>query len=162
MSDFVLDAVIEIPQGSQNKYEVDHKTHQIRLDRVLHSSFHYPTEYGFLPDTLAEDGDPLDVLVFASYPTFPGCVVSARIIGVMHMTDDKGPDDKLLAVAADDPRFDHVQQIGDLAPHLLKEVSHFFLRYKELEKKQVTVGDVKGVEVAKSLYESAKKRYVEV
>src|SRR5947209_5477681 len=99
-----IDVFIEIPQGSRNKYEYDHVSHAIRLDRVLHSSVHYPSDYGFIPDTLSEDGDPLDVLVLVYEPTFPGCIIPVRPIGVLRMNDDKGYDEKILAVPAGDPR----------------------------------------------------------
>ena len=103
-----IDVVIEIPQGSRNKYEYDHKSGAIRLDRVLYSSVHYPTDYGFIPDTLSQDGDPLDVLVLVYEPTFSGCIVPVRPVGVLRMTDDKGYDEKILAVPTGDRRFDDI------------------------------------------------------
>lgn len=130
-----IEVVIEIPQGSRNKYEYDHVTHAIRLDRVLHSAVHYPTDYGFMPGTLSKDGDPLDVLVFVYDPTFPGCYVPARPIGVLRMHDEKGEDEKILAVPVGDPRFDDINDLADMRPHWLKEVENFFATYKLLEEK---------------------------
>ena len=130
-----VDVIIEIPQGSRNKYEVDHATGQIRLDRVLHSSVHYPTDYGFIPDTLSKDGDPLDVLLVVYEPTFPGCLVPARPIGLLRMKDEKGEDEKILAVPTGDPRFDGIDGLDDLSPHFLREIENFFATYKLLEEK---------------------------
>jgi inorganic pyrophosphatase len=128
-------AFIEIPQGSRNKYEYDPKTGRIRLDRVLYSSVHYPADYGFVLDTLAPDGDPLDILVIVQEPTFPGCIVPARPVGGLDMTDEKGKDFKILAVPVGDPRFDHVVELTDLGEHWPKEIETFFATYKLLEQK---------------------------
>lgn len=155
-----VDVVIEIPQGSQNKYEVDHQTGQVRLDRVLYSPMHYPAEYGFVAETLGEDGDPIDVLVLATYPTFPGCVVRARILGMLEMSDEKGIDTKLLAVLADDPRFDHVKTFEDVNPHVLKEIPHFFQTYKQLEHKETHIGGWKGQADALHALDEARQRYL--
>lgn len=127
---FVL---VEIPKGSQNKFEFDEELGIIILDRVLHSPLHFPTDYGHIPSTMCEDGDPLDVLVLVTEPTFPGCVIKARPIGIIEMIDEKGVDDKILAVPIEDPRFSHVDDIRDISPHLLREISHFFEMYKALE-----------------------------
>ncbi|NMP22322.1 inorganic diphosphatase [Sulfobacillus harzensis] len=154
-----VDVVIEIPQGSQNKYEVDHETGRVRLDRVLYSPMHYPAEYGFIADTLGEDDDPLDVLVLATYPTFPGCTVSARILGMLEMSDEKGIDTKLLGVLADDPRFNHVQSLDDVNPHVLKEIPHFFATYKQLENKETHIGGWKGLDDALRVLEEARQRF---
>jgi inorganic pyrophosphatase len=135
----LIEVTVEIPSGSRNKYEYDHARHRFVLDRVLYSSVHYPADYGFLEGTMAEDGDPLDVLVLIAEPTFPGCVVRARPIGVLDMTDDKGHDYKILAVAHDDPRWDRVESMADLAPHRLIEVENFFQTYKTLEKRESRV-----------------------
>ena len=137
--DGVLEVTVEIPSGSRNKYEYDHLRHRYVLDRVLYSSVHYPCDYGFLDGSLADDGDPLDVLVIISEPTFPGCVVRARPVGVLDMTDDKGHDYKILAVAHDDPRWDETQTLDDLSPHRLREIEHFFDIYKELEGRPTAV-----------------------
>lgn len=134
-----LEVVVEIPAGSHNKYEYDHVRGRFVLDRVLYSSVHYPGDYGFLEGTLADDGDPLDVLVIISEPTFPGCVVRARLIGALDMTDEKGHDIKILAVAHDDPRWDQTHALADLSPHRLREIEHFFDVYKELEEREVKV-----------------------
>ena len=134
-----IEVTVEIPSGSRNKYEYDHARHRYVLDRVLYSSVHYPCDYGFLDSSLADDGDPLDVLVIISEPTFPGCVVRARPIGVLDMTDDKGHDYKILAVAHDDPRWDETHALEDVSPHRLREIEHFFDIYKELEGRATTV-----------------------
>ncbi len=129
----IIDVVVEIPRGSRNKYEFDHEQHVMRLDRRLFSATVYPSDYGFLPDTLGEDGDPLDALVLLDDPTFPGCWVSARPVGVFWMEDDKGPDAKIICVPAGDPRWAHVKDIEDVFEALLAEIAHFFEVYKMLE-----------------------------
>ena len=128
-----VEVVIEIPTGSRNKYEYDHEQHVIRLDRRLFTATTYPADYGFVPDTLAGDGDPLDVLVLVTDPTFPGCVVRVRILGMFSMRDEKGPDDKLIAVIAHDPQWDGATDIDDVPEHLRNEIAHFFSIYKDLE-----------------------------
>ncbi len=135
----VVNTIIEIPKGGSNKYEVDEHSGVVKLDRVLFSPLYYPCDYGYIPGTLYSDGDPLDVLVLISHPTFPGCVVEARPIGVLGMSDDKGRDDKILCVALRDPRFVEVRSIADLADHTKKEIMHFFEVYKQLEEKPVDV-----------------------
>ena len=132
-------AFIEIPRGSRNKYEYDEATKAFRLDRVLYSSVHYPTDYGFIPDTLAPDGDHLDVLVLVQEPTFPGCLIEARPLGGLDMKDEKGSDFKVLAVPVGDPRFAHVDSLDDLGEHWLREIETFFATYKLLEPKQTEV-----------------------
>lgn len=132
-----VDAFIEIPMGSQLKLEHDKATGHIRLNRVLYSPVHYPGDYGYIPETLAEDGDPIDILVLISVPTFSGCIVPARIIGAMSMEDENGPDTKLLAVCSVDPRFDEVRSMSTVGQHALREVEHFFSVYKSLEGKEV-------------------------
>jgi inorganic pyrophosphatase len=128
-----IDVVIEIPRGSRNKYEVDHHTGQIRLDRRLFSATTYPTEYGFIPNSLSEDGDPLDVLVLTEDPTFPGCWINVRPVGVMWMEDEAGPDAKIVCVHHVEPRWRDVHDIDDLPPETLAEIKHFFTIYKDLE-----------------------------
>ena len=128
-----FDVVIEIPKGQRNKYEMDHKTGRIRLDRMLFTSTRYPSDYGFIEDTLADDGDPLDALVLLEEPTFPGCVISCRAIGMFRMRDEKGLDDKVLCVAATDPRMDRLRDIEDVTSYDRLEIQHFFEVYKELE-----------------------------
>ena len=134
-----IEVIVEIPSGSRNKYEFDHRRNRFVLDRILYSSVHYPCDYGFLEGSLAEDGDPLDVLVVISAPTFPGCVVRARPIGVLDMADEKGHDYKVLAVAHDDPRYESTESLRDLSSHLLREIENFFETYKTLEKRPTDV-----------------------
>jgi inorganic pyrophosphatase len=128
-----IEVVIETPQGSRNKYEMDPKRGRIRLDRMLFTSTRYPLDYGFLPETLAEDGDPLDALVWVEEPTFPGCLIEARPVAVFWMHDEGGPDAKVLAVCAQDPRMDHVRDLADVPTYLTAEIGHFFDIYKALE-----------------------------
>jgi inorganic pyrophosphatase len=128
-----IDVVIEIPRGSRNKYEIDEATGAIKLDRVLYSSVHYPTDYGFIPHTRADDGDHLDVLVITEEPTFPGCHLQARPVGVLKMRDEKGEDFKIVAVPVADPRFDGIDELAELHPHWLREIENFFHVYKTLE-----------------------------
>jgi inorganic pyrophosphatase len=131
--DEAIDVVIEIPTGSRNKYEYDHAQHVIRLDRRLFTATTYPADYGFVPDTLAGDGDPLDALVLVADPTFPGCVLRVRILGMFSMRDEKGLDDKLICVLFYDPQWDDARDIEDVPEHLRNEIAHFFRIYKELE-----------------------------
>lgn len=132
-NDHVISVMIEIPKGSRNKYEYDAERKQIKFDRMLFSSVHYPSDYGFIPDTLAEDGDPLDALVLITEPTFPGCLIQARPIGLFKMVDEKGLDDKILCVPIDDPLWNHIYSLDEVPAHLLKEIEHFFKIYKDLE-----------------------------
>ena len=137
-------AIIEIPKGSKVKYELDKRTGLLWLDRVLYSAVHYPANYGFLPQTYCLDNDPLAVLVLGQEPVVPLCILRAKAIGVMTMVDDKGPDDKIIAIHADDPEYAHYRDISELPPHRLVEVERFFLDYKVLEHKAVSVGDMRG------------------
>ena len=150
-----LEVTVEIPSGSRNKYEFDHVRHRFVLDRVLYSSVHYPCDYGFVEGTLADDGDPLDVLVIISEPTFPGCVVRARPLGVLDMTDDKGHDYKILAVARDDPRWDEVHTLEDLSPHWQREIENFFDIYKELEGRSTEIRGWLGTDAAWEIVDRA-------
>lgn len=152
-------ACVEIARGSRNKYEIDETRGAIRLNRVLYSPLHYPADYGFLTDTLAEDGDHLDVLIFVYEPTFPGCLVDVRPIGVLDMRDEKGHDQKILAVPVGDPRFEGVSDLGDVPPHFLKEVEHFFTTYKTLERKPVEIFGWAGAEDAWRLVGEAQQAY---
>ncbi|WP_374009509.1 inorganic diphosphatase [Leifsonia sp. LS-T14] len=127
------DVVIEIPKGSRNKYEVDHETGRVYLDRVLFTSFVYPTDYGFFENTLGDDGDPLDALVLLEYPLFPGVGVKVRPVGVLNMSDEAGGDAKVIAVPYKDPRWQHIQDVNDIPEQTRKEIEHFFARYKDLE-----------------------------
>src|ERR1700746_2569980 len=137
-----VDVLVEVPMGSRNKYEMDPKTGRIRLDRMLFTSTRYPLDYGFISGTLAEDGDPLDVLVWLDEPTFPGCLVTVRLVAVFWLADERGPDAKLLGVAAHDIRKNRIRDLPDVPPHLLNEIGHFFDIYKELEPGKST--DVRG------------------
>ncbi len=128
-----FDVTIEIPTGSRNKYEIDHKSGRLRLDRMLFTATRYPHDYGFVDDTLGLDGDPLDALVIVQEPTFPGCVIRARTVGMFRMTDEAGGDDKLVCVAANDPRMEHIRDIHHVAEFDRLEIQHFFEVYKELE-----------------------------
>lgn len=127
------DVVIEIPKGSRNKYEVDHETGRVYLDRVLFTSFVYPTDYGYFENTLGLDGDPVDVLVLLEYPAFPGVGVKVRPVGVLNMSDEAGSDAKVIAVPHKDPRWQHIQDVNDIPEQTRKEIEHFFARYKDLE-----------------------------
>ena len=151
-----VDVFVEIPKGSRTKYELDKKTGRIRLDRVLFSSVHYPADYGFVTDTLAGDGDPLDALVVVEEPTFPGCVIPARPIGTLLMRDSKGEDEKILAVPIGDPRFDEIKELTDLPKHWLREIETFFATYKELEGDAVSLGGWKDAKTAWSLIEKSR------
>lgn len=150
-----FNAIIEIPKLSRIKYELDKETGLIHVDRVLYSPMHYPANYGFIPQTLWADGDPLDVLVISHEPFIPGCLVKSRAIGIMEMTDDGESDSKLLAVPTNDPRFNNLKNLSDVEPHILEEISHFFRVYKDLQKKEVKIGDWKDKEEAqKAITES--------
>lgn len=133
MSRDSVDVLVEIPRGSRNKYEFDHERGVIRLDRNLFTATAYPADYGFVPDTLAEDGDPIDALVLVTEPTFPGCVVRSRPIGVFWMSDEHGPDAKLLCIPDRDARFDNVRDITDVPKAQVNEIGHFFEVYKDVE-----------------------------
>jgi inorganic pyrophosphatase len=128
-----VEVTIEIPKGQRNKYEMDHETGRIRLDRLLFTSTRYPADYGFIEDTLADDGDPLDALVILEEPTFPGCLITCRVIGMFRMRDEKGLDDKVLCVPAGDPRMAHLKDIDDVPKFDRLEIQHFFEVYKDLE-----------------------------
>lgn len=153
-----VDVFVEIPRGSRAKYELDKASGHIRLDRVLFSSVHYPADYGFVMDTLAGDGDPLDALVIVEEPTFPGCVVPARPIGTLFMKDSKGEDEKILAVPVGDPRFAHIHRLEDLAPHWQKEIETFFATYKTLEDDAVELKGWHGVDTAWRVIEECRER----
>jgi len=142
---------IEIPRGSRNKYEYDEEAAAIRLDRVLYSSVHYPTDYGYIPGSLAPDGDALDVLVLVEEPTIPGCLVRVRPIGLLRMRDEKGGDDKVLAVLTGDPRFEEVLDIEQLATHWLREIENFFRTYKLLEGVETEVFSWEGADSARDM-----------
>ncbi|MFF7359835.1 MULTISPECIES: inorganic diphosphatase [unclassified Streptomyces] len=154
-----FDVTIEIPKGSRNKYEVDHETGRIRLDRRLFTSTSYPADYGFVENTLGEDGDPLDALVILDEPTFPGCLIKCRAIGMFRMTDEAGGDDKLLCVPASDPRVEHLQDIQHVSEFDRLEIQHFFEVYKDLEPgKSVEGADWVGRVAAEAEIEASYKR----
>lgn len=155
----LVNAVIEIPRGSHNKYEYVEDIDEIALDRVLYSPLFYPTDYGFIPHTRSEDGDHLDVMVFVTDPTFPGCVLSVRPIGVLDMEDEKGQDWKIIAVADKDPRQFSIQTIEDVDEQVKKEIAHFFEVYKTLEGKRVRVRGWLGKEEAYRLINEASERF---
>lgn len=144
----IVDALIEIPLGSKNKYELDEKAGKIRLDRVLYAAMIYPAEYGIIENTLAPDGDPLDILVICHDPTFPGCIVPARVLGYLSMVDNGKTDYKLISVVDCDPRYHDTQELSDLPSFVLKEISNFFANYKVLQGVEVQVGEYYGKEEA--------------
>jgi len=137
----IVNAIVEIIKETHNKYEYDEKLDIIKLDRVLHSPMHYPVDYGFLPQTRSKDGDHLDVMIITNSPVFTGCLIEVRPIGALIMSDEKGDDEKILAVPLKNPNYDHIQNLKDVEPHFLRELVHFFTEYKRLENKNVTVGD---------------------
>jgi inorganic pyrophosphatase len=152
--------VVEIPRGSRNKYEVDHNTGEVWLDRKLFTSMQYPADYGYLVQTLGEDGDPLDALVVVDDPTFPGCHIAVRAVGVIWMTDEAGPDAKILCVPAGDPRWSDVTDVGHLSSHLVAEIEHFFGTYKEIEPgKESETGGFGGADAAMRTIAEARERY---
>lgn len=155
----VVEATVEIPFRSRNKYEIDKKTGKIKLDRVLHSAMGYPTEYGTIQNTLAPDGDPLDILILATEPTYPGCIIPARVVGYLKMTDGGKLDYKLISVVDVDPRYDEITDIADISPFTLKEIKNFFENYKSLQGVEVTVGDYCGKEDALKLVDECIKAY---
>lgn len=160
MKDNLVNAVIEIPLGSKNKYEINEKTGRVHLDRVLYSSMIYPAEYGIIEDTLAPDGDPLDILVICSDRTFPGCIVPARVLGYLEMIDNGSLDYKLISVIDCDPRYDEVQELKDLPSFILKEIVNFFENYKILQDVKVEVGEYYGKDEAIAIIKECEKRFV--
>jgi inorganic pyrophosphatase len=154
-----LNAIIEIPRGSRNKYELDKETALFRFDRLLYSAVHYPGDYGFFPRTLAEDDDPLDVLVMVTAPTFTGCLMEVRPVGVFVMRDEKGVDEKILAVPVRDPRYDGYRELTDAPPHFLREVEHFFGMYKELEGHETSLLGWQGRGAALGIVQQCMDRY---
>ncbi|MGL5833295.1 MAG: inorganic diphosphatase [Waterburya sp.] len=155
----IINVLIEIPGGSKNKYEFDKDMNAFALDRVLFASVKYPYDYGFVPNTLADDGDPLDGMVMMDEPTFPGCVIAARPIGMLLMIDGGDRDEKILCVPAEDPRYNEVKSIKDIAPHRLEEIAEFFRTYKNLEKKVTEIQGWKDVDAVTPLVEECIKAY---
>jgi inorganic pyrophosphatase len=158
MAGVPLTCFVEIPKGSRNKYEFDHEANVIKLDRFLFSSMVYPTDYGFIPDTLGLDGDPLDAMVCVSEPTFPGCNIDVKPIALFRMEDDKGVDDKVLCVPLQDPAWNHLEELDDLPDQLRQEIAHFFSVYKDLEQKKVRVDGWYGREDALTEIDAARER----
>ncbi len=156
-----FNAVIEIPKGSSCKYEMDKYTGMLRLDRILYTSTHYPANYGFIPRTLADDGDPLDVLVLCNHHLYPMTLVRVYPIGVMRMIDDNALDDKIIAVPFSDPSYNSYKTIDDLPPHIFDEMMHFFSVYKQLENKQTAVKELFGPDEARKIIDSCIKMYGE-
>ena len=157
----IVEATIEIPMGTQNKYEVDPVTRKIKLDRVLSSSVSYPSEYGFIENTLSGDGDPLDILVLTTFPTFPGCILKGRVLGYLELIDNGYTDEKVITVNSTDPRYDHIKTIEDLPEHTIDEIKEFFKTYKHLQGINVEVGNIYGLEETKILIDECKKRFTE-
>lgn len=157
----ILNVIIECPKGSKNKYEIDKETGLIKMDRAMKTSQDFPFDYGFSPRTLWEDGDALDVVVLSTYPLFPGILVEARPVGVMHMIDCGEGDDKIISVPQNDPRWDIVKDIKDVNPHTLKEIKHFFETYKSIEDKKVVVDGFEGKDKAFEAINKSIKLYAE-
>ncbi|SRR6266481_8538471 len=156
-----MNVIIEINKGSKNKYEIDKQTGLIALDRVMHTAQDYPFDYGFVPQTLWDDGDALDVVLLTTYPLFPGILVRARPVGILHMIDGGEADEKMIAVPVDDPRFKNVLDLADVNAHTLEEIAHFFATYKQIQKKEVQVGEFEGKMQAEAAFERAQKLYAE-
>lgn len=157
----IVNSIVEIPKGSRAKYELDKESGMLKLDRVLYSSFHYPTNYGFIPQTLGEDLDPLDILVLSQISVQPLCLVKAKVIGVMRMIDGGKDDDKIIAVAAQDISVSHIKTIAELPEHFYSELKHFFEEYTKLENKVVTVDEFQGRDVAEQIIKKAIDYYNE-
>jgi inorganic pyrophosphatase len=155
-----FDVVIEIPKGSRNKYEVDHDSGRVKLDRYLYTAMGYPTDYGFIENSLGEDGDPLDALVLLTESVFPGCIVEARPVAMFQMTDEAGGDDKVLCVPAGDVRWDYINDVDDVSPFDLEAIKHFFVHYKDLEPgKYVKAADWTGRAEAEAEVNRSIERY---
>ena len=154
-----IPVMIEIPKGSRNKYEYDKEKGMIKFDRMLFSSVHYPSDYGFILDTLGCDGDPLDALVLVWESTFPGCIIEAKPVGLFKMTDEKGSDEKILCVPIKDPFWNYINNLSDVPPHLLKEIENFFKIYKELEKKKTGIKGWDGRASALKIIKEAQERF---
>ncbi len=158
----MANVVIEIPFGEKNKYEYDKKLHVFKLDRSLYSAVHYPGDYGFFPSTLAQDGDPLDVLVLVDDPSFTGCLIEVRPIGMLEMTDQGDKDEKILAVPKNNPRYKEVHNYTQIYPHVMKEISHFFSVYKDLEGKRTQMLGWRDAAAARAAIMESHRRFKEV
>lgn len=159
--EMVVTVMIEIPKGSRNKYEYDKKRNLLKFDRMLFSAVHYPSDYGFILNTLAQDGDSLDALVLVWEPTFPGCVIEANPVGVFIMWDEKGMDEKILCVPVSDPLWNYIENLTNVPPHLLKEIEHFFSIYKDLEMKKTRMGGWENRDSAIRVIKESQERYQE-
>ncbi|HET6446611.1 MAG TPA: inorganic diphosphatase [candidate division Zixibacteria bacterium] len=156
-----LMALVEIPKGSRNKYEYDKERQMVRFDRMLFSAVHYPSDYGFILDTLGQDGDPLDALILVSEPTFPGCLIEVKPIGLFKMWDEKGRDEKILCVPISDPHWNTFNNLSDVNPHMLIEIEHFFAVYKDLEKKKVGIEGWEDRDMAIEIIREAQQAFLE-
>ncbi len=154
-----MNVIVEIPKFSKNKYEIDKETGMIALDRVMHTAQDYPFDYGFVPQTLFDDGDALDVVLITTYPLAPGILVKARPVAIMEMIDGGERDDKVVAVPVDDPRFADMKDLADINKHFIKEMTHFFETYKKVQNKEVSVGEWKGVADAKAAFTRSREMY---
>ena len=154
-----ITTIIEINKGSKNKYEIDKKTGLIKLDRVMHTSQDYPFDYGFVPQTIWDDGDALDVVVLTTYPLFPGVMLKARPVAVFNMIDSGESDAKIIAVPVEDPRFDHIKDLEDINKHTIREIEHFFLTYKKLQHKEVSIHNVEGKDKAQEIFTKSQELY---
>ncbi len=156
-----INCIIEIPKGSKNKYEIDKETGLIHLDRALHSAQDYPFDYGFMPQSHWDDGDPLDIVVLTTYPLAPGILVKVRPVAIVHMIDDGDSDAKIIAVPEKDPRWDDVQDLKDINKHTVKEIEHFFLTYKKIQGKEVQIDGIGDAAAAKEAVLKSQKLYAE-
>lgn len=156
-----MNVIVEIPKGSMNKYEIDKETGLIALDRVSYTTQAFPVDYGFVPQTLWDDGDALDVILLTSFPLAPSILVKARPVAIMHMIDAGEADDKVIAVPVDDPRWTGVQDLGDINPHTLKEIEHFYTTYKTLQNKKVEINGFEGKDAACTAFDRARQMYQE-
>lgn len=155
----IVESIIEIPMGTKNKFEICKNNGRIKLDRVLYSAMTYPGEYGFIENTLADDGDALDILIISSYPTFPGCVVDARVIGYLDIIDNGFSDQKIIAVVDKDPRFDHINEITDVTEQQLNEIKNFFENYKKLQNIEVIIKEFHPLNEALEIIKSCEEKY---
>lgn len=155
----VVNVIIEIPAGSKNKYEYDEELEAFKLDRVGYSAMAHPYDYGFIPETICEDGDHLDAFVILNHSVFPGCIVEARPLGVLNMIDDGERDEKLICVPAKDPRFDHIQTLEDIGAHIPKEIQHFLEHYKDLQNKKTEITSVEGKDAAFAIIKETQDAY---
>ena len=158
-AEMVVTVMVEVPKGSRNKYEYDKDKRMMKFDRMLFSAVHYPSDYGFILDTLAGDGDALDALVLVWEPTFPGCIMDVKPVGLFKMWDEKGPDEKILCVPVSDPNWNYIESLSDVPPHLLKEIEHFLSIYKELETKKTGVEGWEDRAAAIKVIRESQQRY---